>query len=125
MSSCKKCGEEISWGWGDEKLKWVPVRPETLTGDEEEYEETSFHFLPGIHIRHSFNRFLANEANVDVSAAVKNAFARLFLLPSAPTEVRQAAYRALALQAHPDRGGTAEQMQALNADHMLISKRSA
>lgn len=125
MSSCKKCGEEISWGWSDEKLKWVPVRPETLTGDEEEYEETSFHFLPGIYIRHSFNRFLANEANVDVSAAVKNAFARLFLIPSTPTEARQAAYRALALQAHPDRGGTAEQMQALNADHMLISKRSS
>jgi len=43
------------------------------------------------------------------------AAACLYLLPSAPPEVVTAAYRALAKQYHPDRGGSTEQMQRLNA----------
>lgn len=39
----------------------------------------------------------------------------LHVAPDAPMSVREAAYRALALQAHPDAGGSPEAMQRLNA----------
>jgi curved DNA-binding protein CbpA len=36
------------------------------------------------------------------------------LLPSAPPEVVRAAYKALAMKHHPDKGGSTELMQAIN-----------
>lgn len=39
----------------------------------------------------------------------------LYLLPTAPPFVIQAAYKALAKQLHPDAGGSTEQMQRINA----------
>lgn len=51
-------------------------------------------------------------------------YAILHLLPSAPLEVARAAYRALALQAHPDHGGSAAEMQRLNGAIEAITERS-
>jgi hypothetical protein len=42
-------------------------------------------------------------------------YAVLHIDPSAPLEVAEAAYRALAKRAHPDAGGSTETMQRLNA----------
>ncbi len=42
------------------------------------------------------------------------AHATLHLLPSAPPEVVRAAYKALAMKHHPDKGGSTELMQAIN-----------
>jgi hypothetical protein len=42
-------------------------------------------------------------------------YAVLHIDPSAPLEVAEAAYRALARKAHPDAGGDAERMKRLNA----------
>lgn len=48
---------------------------------------------------------------------VAEAFALLFLLPSAPLAVIKAAYRALANIHHPDHGGNTETMKRLNSAH--------
>lgn len=50
----------------------------------------------------------------DKSDEVVRAFALLHLDPSAPLEVIQAVWRALARHAHPDAGGNVERMKALN-----------
>jgi hypothetical protein len=50
-------------------------------------------------------------------------FAALYLLPSAPVEVVRAAYRALAIIHHPDHGGDAERMRAINAAYTEATHR--
>jgi len=53
-------------------------------------------------------------------------FAALHLLPSAPPELIDAAYRCLARLNHPDTGGSTATMQRLNAAHdTLKARRSA
>jgi hypothetical protein len=54
-------------------------------------------------------------------------YAILHLDPSAPLEVAEAAYRALARKTHPDAGGSTEQMQRLNAaiERIREEKREA
>jgi len=49
-------------------------------------------------------------------------YATLGVLPSAPREVVEAAYRTLAKAAHPDTGGSAERMRVLNAAIASIRK---
>jgi hypothetical protein len=46
---------------------------------------------------------------------LRNPYATLCITGDAPLEVAEAAYRALAKQAHPDLGGTGDQMKVLNA----------
>jgi DnaJ-domain-containing protein 1 len=54
---------------------------------------------------------------------VDDAFALLYVSPQAPPEVIEAAFRALAKQYHPDRGGSTAQMQRLNlAREQLLSR---
>jgi len=48
------------------------------------------------------------------------AAATLYLLPSAPPYVVDAVYRAIAKRMHPDRGGSTEQMQQINAAVELL-----
>lgn len=50
-------------------------------------------------------------------------YAVLHLLQSAPVEVARAAYRALALKAHPDHGGDELEMQRLNSAIEAIVER--
>lgn len=52
-----------------------------------------------------------------------DAFATLHLLPTAPRAVVDAAYRALAKQLHPDRGGTDAAMRRLTEAHDALSRR--
>lgn len=52
--------------------------------------------------------------------ARERAAAVLYLLPDAPPEVMTAAYRALSLRLHPDRGGSTERMSALNAAYDML-----
>ena len=54
--------------------------------------------------------------------AVSGPYHMLRVLPSAPREVVEAAYRALALKYHPDRGGNAEIMANLNRAIEIIRK---
>lgn len=66
-------------------------------------------------------RFFGAEGSKASSSTKKRAtadpFAVLHLLPSAPAELVDSAYRCLAKLAHPDRGGTHEQMLELTAAH--------
>jgi hypothetical protein len=57
-----------------------------------------------------------------IPPAVATAFASLFVTPNAPLSVIQAAYRALAKEAHPDTGGSHDRMKAINAAFDLASK---
>ena len=55
-----------------------------------------------------------------------SSFATLHLLPSAPAELVDAAYRCLARLHHPDTGGTTSAMQRINTAHgALKARRSA
>jgi hypothetical protein len=54
--------------------------------------------------------------------APESDYTKLHLLPSAPDEVIKAAYRALAMLYHPDRGGDVAKMQAINAAHERLTK---
>lgn len=60
------------------------------------------------------------------SANSKNdPFAVLYLLPTAPRCVVEAAYRALALREHPDHGGDTTVMQRINSAVEQCRKRAA
>jgi hypothetical protein len=52
-----------------------------------------------------------------------NPFAVLHLLPSAPREVIDASFRALAKSCHPDAGGTDAAMRELTEAHDLLARR--
>jgi hypothetical protein len=54
-------------------------------------------------------------ATHDASPVIQQAFAALYLTPDAPFVVIRAAYRALALASHPDRGGDTAKMISINA----------
>jgi len=49
-------------------------------------------------------------------------WATLHLLPTAPMEVVEAAYRALARLHHPDRGGSTLQMQVINGAYQQLKE---
>ena len=49
-----------------------------------------------------------------------DAWSVMWLLPGAPLEIVRAAFKALAVKYHPDRGGSVEDMQALNIAHTEI-----
>lgn len=73
--------------------------------------------------------FSASEGKTSTSTKQRTSadpYAALHLLPSAPAELIESAYRCLAKLAHPDRGGTHEQMLELTAAHdVLKAKRVA
>jgi hypothetical protein len=60
------------------------------------------------------------ELYTPTDSAPVTAYAALHLLPSAPPEVINAAYRALAKQVHPDSGGDTAKMQEINAAYALL-----
>ncbi|MEE9277216.1 MAG: J domain-containing protein [Dehalococcoidia bacterium] len=55
-----------------------------------------------------------------LTAPNMEAYEELFLLPAAPREVVEAAYRALARLYHPDRGGDHKRMARINAARATI-----
>lgn len=57
--------------------------------------------------------------------AIPEHYKRLGVLPDAPLEVAEAAYKALARRAHPDAGGSTIDMQQLNAAIERIRKEKA
>ncbi len=53
------------------------------------------------------------------------AYAELYLLPTAPLPVVKAVYRVLAKETHPDHGGSKARMQAINSAYALIKREYA
>lgn len=63
-----------------------------------------------------------DNATRDLSQEDVEAYMLLHVLPSAPKEVIRAAYKAMALLAHPDRGGSTAQMQAINSAYQRLMR---
>jgi hypothetical protein len=61
---------------------------------------------------------------VKVPKSIADAFTTLELLPSAPPQLIQAAYRALSHIHHPDHGGDAERMRQINAAFDMLRDRT-
>ena len=64
----------------------------------------------------------ARQLRTALDTAAPKAYVALGVLPSAPRAVIEAAYRALAKDAHPDVGGSEARMRALNAAIASIRK---
>lgn len=56
------------------------------------------------------------------SSGTRSDYAMLFVTDDAPPEVIKAAYKALAIKYHPDRGGDTVAMQAVNAAYDRLKK---
>jgi DnaJ-domain-containing protein 1 len=57
-----------------------------------------------------------------VPANISQALAALYVTPQAPLSVIKAAYKALAVEHHPDHGGNHDRMKAINVAYDLITK---
>jgi DnaJ-domain-containing protein 1 len=79
-------------------------------------------FGPGAARRSGSRKGKPGEFPRGLDAAIPKAYVALGVLPSAPRAVIEAAYRALAKDAHPDVGGSEARMRALNAAMTTIRK---
>jgi len=85
-------------------------------------ELTTFLFGQGFRGQPSRTKSQSRKLPWGLDTALGNAYVMLGVLPSAPRAVIEAAYRALAKDAHPDVGGSEAQMRALNAAMTAIRK---
>lgn len=134
-------GSEYPWRWAlrihsaksfvfsafvDDLKREIPHRSRKWDSDSRHWllKEDQIEVLTGLLAIHGLRYEYQDEPQEDEEEApaprqlpmsVKEAASTLFLLPTAPPFVIQAAYRALAKQAHPDAGGSTEQMQRINA----------
>ncbi len=69
--------------------------------------------------------FSTNFSRPNPSPSAPDEYRTLHLLPSAPQELVEAAYKCLSRLYHPDRGGDTQKMQALNAAVSVIRRRIA
>jgi hypothetical protein len=69
------------------------------------------------------SKYYQVEFNQQVNQSLKKTeWETLYLIPNAPLEVVKAAYRALAMLHHPDRGGDIETMAKINSAYDKIVK---
>lgn len=147
MPLCRYCGVEIFFAWHSSWLRWVPIEPESITGDEAISEDERGVVYESYHRRHrcvkGYEQWAENarrdhdqkarerqqrarEASRTPFVAVRSeswAHATLFVAVDAPIEVIRAAYKALAMLYHPDHGGDSERMVELNrAYETLLGK---
>jgi hypothetical protein len=66
--------------------------------------------------------YRANTNSNSVPANISQALATLYLTAGAPLSVIKAAYKALAVEHHPDHGGSHERMKAINVAYDLVTK---
>jgi hypothetical protein len=136
MASCKNCEQPIFWAlqrlsgspgeWGS--TRWRPCELESLRGDEPMLESERGPYLDfrsyfvghrcGLRMKGAPERETTHFTTV---YSLNNPHATLFVLPNAPIEVVQAAYRALAKLYHPDFGGPPERMIAINQAYEEIT----
>lgn len=115
MSVCKSCGKEIVWAYDRRRSKWCSINPKSTTGDDEAFEGGVL-FRRG-HVYHQCRKYSTPTKH---SVALVQAYAALYLLPSAPHEIVRAAYRALAHVHHPDSGGDHSRMVEINRAYETI-----
>jgi hypothetical protein len=140
VADCRYCGVEIFFAWHPDWLRWFPIEPESITGDEELHEDRGVVY-ERYHRRHRCEKWQEHSRASSSSSSgsnsyepprerraplrpVRTAHATLFVAPDAPIEVIRAAYKALAMLYHPDLGGDLERMVALNrAYEELVSEK--
>jgi hypothetical protein len=140
VASCRYCSDEIFFAWHPNWLRWLPIEPESITGDEELTEDDRGVVYQPYHRRHRCQRGHEQWAEnarsererreqreserhrvlADVVRSESWSHATLFVAQDAPPEVIRAAYKALALLYHPDLGGDLEQMVNLNRAYELL-----
>ncbi len=113
--------------WSRDVLeRWIPIDPDSITGEETEIEEPGVVRHEAWHRRHQcvsrFKRKSPPVAFGSFSFERMEAYSQLHLLPTAPIEVIRAAHRALAALHHPDRGGSGEKMVAINAAYETLKR---
>lgn len=90
------------------------------------FEQIEYQSLP-TRYRLALDRVLAREdetATVQVLSEEQALYAKLFLLPSAPDSLLKSAYKCLAGEYHPDKGGCAEKFMVLQeAYNEILEKR--
>lgn len=106
MPECKSCAATIFFAWDRRFDKWVPVDLALVRGDEVEYKNGVLR--EPHHLRHMCGM------TPQVTLGAPNPHRILFVAADAPKEVIRAAYLALAKHAHPDAGGSKEEMIELN-----------
>jgi len=120
IAACKHCGEDIVFLWDPTRGKWRPGDVESLTGDETRHEGGVV--LERWHRSHRCpSKFKREGMRQPAPAPAGSPHAVLHLLSSAPPEVIKAAYRALSILNHPDRGGSHIKMVEINAAYEALA----
>jgi len=68
------------------------------------------------------NRSKSSQTNIIPTTSLREAYATLYLLPSAPSSVVSSVWRSLAKSSHPDHGGDAELFRRYSEAYSLIKK---
>lgn len=131
ISTCSRCGAEIVWGL-TANGKNIPIQADSIDLFDEAAPTEVNQFGEDVP---RFSKAFGHEAHFDFCGAkarpkakrkkaapkakvtswrVQSHFQTLWLLDGAPLEVIRAAYKALALLHHPDRGGSHEAMVRIN-----------
>jgi len=123
MADCKKCGARIGFVLNEDTGKWHPVEYDSIDYDNDEKNEKE-QIIFDVSVHESHRCFRAKSGYRDRStppqpppkqAKPKSHYETLCVISTAPKEVIQAAYRALAKIHHPDAGGNLKKMQEINA----------
>jgi len=128
MADCKKCGARIGFVMNEASGKWHPVEYDSIDyNNDERNDEDQIIWDSGVHKSHRcvyanpkkgssydwYNK--KEEAQKPPPTQPKSHHETLCVTRTAPKEVIQAAYRALARIHHPDAGGNLKKMQEINA----------
>jgi DnaJ domain len=151
VTNCRYCNDEILFAWHADWNKWVPIEPESITGDEQITEDERGVMYERYHRKHLCQRgkFRSSREKWGAAGAASSeskppprtppraskpspppsrtgswAHATLFVTSDAPAEVIRAAYKALAMLYHPDLGGDPERMVDLNRAYETLTQKT-
>jgi len=111
--------------WDKEARTWIVRAPFIDTALELAHE--TYDSMTQLYLTETAPSAAAGHAIEECLRRVRAMYAEeatLYVLPGAPLAVTQAAYRALALLVHPDRGGSHEEMVAVNRAYDVLRRRA-
>jgi hypothetical protein len=109
--------------WVGDRKSWevhVSRLPRVVVVSRRYFDHVDYSELPGDLQIELVSRLKAFQEDTPVRVKPVTPFEVLHLLPSAPTEVVKAAFKALALLHHPDRGGDEELFKEINSAYETI-----
>jgi len=111
--------------WDPSAKTWIVRTPYTDTALELAHE--IYESMTQLYLAEPAPSAAAGHAAEECVRRVRGIYreeAELYLLPGAPLSVIHAAYRAVALLVHPDRGGSHERMVAVNRAYEELRRRA-